>query len=112
MSQFDSSELHRGYAEAIRKAWTDPAFREKLLADPRGALLAEGVQVPADIVIKAVENTRDVINIVLPAKPSDALSDEALAAVSAGLFRIGMCIKCSSTGGSGSSGGGGGGGKV
>lgn len=110
MSQFDSSDLNRGYAEATRRAWTDPAFRAKLLADPRAALLAEGVQVPADIVIKVVENTKDTINIVLPAKPSDALSDEALAAVSAGLLRIGACTKCSTTGGSsgGSSGGGGG----
>ena len=92
MSQFNSDELNRGFAEAIRKAWTDPAFRAKLLDDPRAALLAEGVQVPPDVVIRVVENTRDVINLVLPAKPSDALSDEALAAVSAGL-KMSLCSK-------------------
>ena len=90
MSQIDWNELNRAYAEAIKKAWSDPAFRAKLLADPRAALLAEGVQVPADITFNVVENTGNVINLVLPARPSEAISEEALAAISAGLSR-GLC---------------------
>lgn len=91
MSQIDWSELNRAYAEATKKAWSDPAFRAKLLADPRAALLAEGVQVPADITINVVENTGNVINLVLPARPSEAMSEEALAAISAGLLSRGLC---------------------
>jgi len=108
MNQINWDELNRAYAEATRKAWSDPAFRAKLLANPRATLLAEGVQIPAGVTINVVENTPDVINLVLPPRPSDALSDEALAAISAGLFRIGTCIKSSCSGGT--SGGGGGGG--
>ena len=90
MTQIDWNELNRAYAEAIKKAWSDPAFRAKLLADPRAALLEEGVQVPADVTINVVENTGNVINLVLPARPSEAMSEEALAAISAGLSR-GFC---------------------
>ena len=108
MNQMDWNELNRAYAEATRKAWSDPAFRAKLLADPRATLLAEGVQVPADVTIKVVENTGDVIHLVLPARPSDALSDEALAAISAGLSKVNVCAKNCHTGGGGGGQGGGG----
>jgi hypothetical protein len=107
MDNMDWNKLNRAYAEATRKAWSDPAFREKLLADPRASLSAEGVQVPADVTIKVLENTGDVIHLVLPARPSDALSEEALAAISAGLFKIGACVKnCHTSGGGGEGSGG------
>lgn len=107
MNHMDWNELNRAYAEATRKAWSDPAFRAKLLANPRATLLAEGVQVPADVTIKVFENTGDLIHLVLPARPSDALSEEALAAISAGLSKVNVCAKnCQTSGGGGEGGGG------
>ena len=92
MTQVDVKALKTVYAEAVRKAWADPAFRAKLLADPRAALADEGAAMPAGLTIKVVENTESVIHLVLPPRPSGGLSDAAMAAVTGGaLCGAGTC---------------------
>ncbi len=49
-----------------------------------GTLALEGVTVPAGLTLKVVEDTPGVRHVVLPAPPSAALSDEAVAAASGG----------------------------
>jgi nitrile hydratase alpha subunit len=70
--------------EIIAKCWADEGFKQRLLADANAALKAEGVEVPAGVNIKVVENSDKVINFVLPAKPRGELSDEELGAVAGG----------------------------
>ncbi len=67
-------------AQVIARAWSDPDFKARLLNDPRAALVGYGVDLPAGLNLKIVENTTDTIHIVLPATPSQAgdLSDEDL----------------------------------
>ncbi len=67
-------------AQVIARAWSDPDFRAQLLNDPKTVLAGYGVDLPAGLNLKIVENTADTIHIVLPAKPSQAseLSDEDL----------------------------------
>jgi Nitrile hydratase, alpha chain len=84
MNQTDWKALNTVYAKAVRKAWTDPEFRAKLLANPRAALADEGAPMPAGVTIKVVENTDAVVHLVLPPRPSGELSEEALAAVAGG----------------------------
>jgi nitrile hydratase alpha subunit len=74
--------------EIIAKCWADESFKQRLLADANAALKAEGVNVPAGVSIKVLENTDKVINFVLPAKPGGELSDDDLARVSGGTFRF------------------------
>ena len=47
-------------AMVISRMWTDAALKKKFLADPNGVLKEEGLDVPAGITIKALENTDNV----------------------------------------------------
>ncbi len=64
-------------AQVIARAWSDPDFKAQLLNDPKTVLAGYGVDLPAGLTLKIVENTADTIHIVLPATPSQAsvLSD-------------------------------------
>ena len=72
------------YGKVIARAWRDLAFKAKLLADPHGTLKDEGVPVPAGMTVTVVENTDTHVHFVLPSKPSQELSDEALEKVAGG----------------------------
>jgi hypothetical protein len=74
--------------QVIAKCWTDEGFKRKLLADPAATLKAEGVELPAGLSIKAVENTDKVFHLVIPARPAGSadLSDAELDKVAAGWF--------------------------
>jgi hypothetical protein len=68
----------------IARAWRDPAFKAKLLADPHAALKDAGVSVPAGVTVKVVENTDTHVHLVLPPKPTGDLSDAELDKVAGG----------------------------
>jgi Nitrile hydratase, alpha chain len=73
------------YAKVVARAWSDPAFKEKLLAEPAAVLAAAGVGVPADLTVKLVENTDNLVHLVLPRPPAEGeLSHEALDSIAAG----------------------------
>jgi hypothetical protein len=66
------------YGKIIAKAWRDPSFKAKLIADPQAILRQAGVSLPAGVTVNVVENTGTHFHFVLPAKPSEPLSDDAL----------------------------------
>jgi hypothetical protein len=68
----------------VARAWREPAFKAKLIADPGAVLGAAGLAVPSGVTVKVVENTATQFHLVLPPKPTDKLSDEALDRVAAG----------------------------
>lgn len=72
------------YGKMVARAWRDPAFKAKLLADPHAALKDAGIPVPAGVAVKVVENTDTHVHLVLPPKPARELSDEAVERVTAG----------------------------
>ncbi len=77
------SKTARG--RAIARAWSDAAYKQRLLSDPAGALGELGVEIPEGVSVKAVENTAGSVYLVVPAPPSDGeLSDEALDQVAGG----------------------------
>jgi nitrile hydratase alpha subunit len=77
MADMESDEAAT-YAKIIARAWRDPAFKAKLIADPQAALKEAGVTVPFGMTVKVVENTDAQFHFVLPPKPAGELSDEAL----------------------------------
>ncbi len=52
-------------AHVVARAWTDPAFKERLLADAASAVDEMGYKGPASGHLKAVENTDDTHNVVV-----------------------------------------------
>jgi hypothetical protein len=70
--------------QAIARAWSDPAYKARLLADPHAALAEVGISTPENLKFKVVENTGDVVHLILPPPPSGELSEESLALVSGG----------------------------
>lgn len=55
----------------IAKAWTDEAFKQKLISQPSETLREEGVETPPDVELRVVENTDKQVYIVLPPRPAD-----------------------------------------
>ena len=81
------TSTQRAHAKRIiAKAWADDAFKARLLADPAAVAAAEGNAVPAGVKIVVHENKPGELHVVLPAKPSADLSDEALEAVVGGRY--------------------------
>lgn len=68
--------LQNPVSQLIVKAWTDPDFKKKLIADPYNILKAEGLQVDPKVKIHIHENTDSEIHYVLPSGPTNLpLSD-------------------------------------
>jgi nitrile hydratase alpha subunit len=63
MELFDEEFPQRG-ARVIAHAWTDAAFRQRLLADGKAACAEWGLDLEADRLI-AVENTPEVHNVIV-----------------------------------------------
>ncbi|WP_114496820.1 NHLP leader peptide family RiPP precursor [Fontibacillus phaseoli] len=61
----------------IEKAWQDPSFKAKLLADPKAAIQeALGVILPDHIKVKTVEENSDEFYLVLPPSPANVIKSE------------------------------------
>jgi len=52
-------------AKVVARAWRDPAFKARLLADARGAIAELGIDIGRVADIVAVENTEDVHHVVV-----------------------------------------------
>jgi nitrile hydratase len=63
MELFDEEFPYRG-AQVVARAWVDPAFKQRLLADGRAACAEMGTLLEAERVI-AVENTPEVHNVIV-----------------------------------------------
>jgi hypothetical protein len=66
----------------VAKAQSDSEFKKSLLSDPAAALSAAGVAIPAGVTVKVVENTDNLVHLVLPVDSS--LSETQLSAVAGG----------------------------
>lgn len=75
------------YRKVIAKAWSDPAFKQRLLSETVATLEAAGIEISKGLRVKVVEDTPDLIHMILPAAPSSAeLTDEALERMSGGAY--------------------------
>ncbi len=86
------AEDNKAMAQLISKAWSDPAFKQRLLSDTAAVLKENGINVPPGLVVKAVENTDNVFHIVIPPKPAPELSDADLEKVAGGGCWFDVCF--------------------
>ena len=57
--------------QIIRKALKDDGFRQKLIDDPKATIEKEtGLTLPANVQVKTLQETDDLVYLVLPAAPS------------------------------------------
>jgi hypothetical protein len=92
MPAIDSHTGHAREVEAqvIAQAVQDPAYRARLLADPRAVFAEMGLSIPPEVKIQAVEETAGQYYLVLPAaaerRAGASLSDAQLEAVAGGVY--------------------------
>jgi hypothetical protein len=76
----------RNAAQLIQKAMTDPAFKARLLADPKATLEAwYGRTMPAGLSVEVLQETPQKVFLVLPAAGTGEVSDKELEAMAGGL---------------------------
>jgi len=62
----EGKEQSKMLGELISRAWSDEAFRARLLSDTMPVLKENGIAVPEGVTVKAVENTDTVFHLVIP----------------------------------------------
>ncbi len=71
--------------QIIRKAQVDREFKKALVENPKEAIGQLGVQLPEDVEVKVVEESTEVVYLVLPVN-LDELTDEQLGDVAGGFI--------------------------
>ena len=85
MAEPMTQQQQQQWAQVVAKAWSDEAFKKRLLAQPAAVLKEAGADVPEGLQFKVVENTERLVHLILPLKPSTAeLTDEQLEQVAGG----------------------------
>src|SRR4051794_9175613 len=80
-------EAMKQWGQVVARAWSDDAFKQRLLSDPRTVLAEAGLPVPANLTVQVHEATPTQLHLVLPPSPrreGEALSDEELDHVAGG----------------------------
>lgn len=78
----NQKELSAIWSQIIKKAWTDEAFKKKLLNNPNEVFKEYKVEVPQGMQVKVIEAPLNTKVIVLPPKQSGELSQAELDKVS------------------------------
>ena len=86
MSPNEQDGQASAYVRVLAKAWSDAAFKQRLLADPAATLRAEGMDVLPGVELRVVENTEELVYLPLPARPLAELSDAELETLARGMF--------------------------
>lgn len=63
-------EFMTTWRELSSRAWADPAFRQRLMTEPDAVLAENGLELPAGMQFKVVENTPTLLHLVLCVDPA------------------------------------------
>ncbi|BBI36422.1 NHLP leader peptide family RiPP precursor [Cohnella abietis] len=64
--------------QIIKKAWAEPEFKKTLLDNPKLAIKeAFGVEIPAEIELKVVEESKSLYYLTLPPSPEDVVDGQS-----------------------------------
>jgi hypothetical protein len=83
-------EPTKQWSQVVARAWSDDAFKQRLLADPQAVLAEAGLPVPANLQLEVHEATPTHLHLVLPPPPQgragEKLSEADLEEVAGGGF--------------------------
>ena len=87
------TEQRKALAQVFAACWKDEALKARFLADPKAVLAEHGIDVPADVDVRVVENSENRVHITLPASPlgDGELSNEDLSNAAGGTGVIFWC---------------------
>jgi len=66
-----NDEMLKKYAKIVAKAWADGDYKKNLFANTEAVLKNEGIEIPAGLKIKIIEEPENTKIFVLPPKPCD-----------------------------------------
>ena len=78
------TEQKNALFQLFAACWNDEAFKSRFMVDPKAVLKEHGLDVPDGIDVKVMQDDDRTLHIVLPRRPSDDLSDEALEVATGG----------------------------
>lgn len=64
------------YSEVIKRSWSDDGFKQSLKDNPKKVLGDYGLNVPEQVEIVVIENTKEKQYLLLPDSPRGANGDE------------------------------------
>ncbi len=59
-------DKEKEWARVIAQAWVDEEFKKRLLADPKGVLKKEGIELPENLKVNITEAKEDELDLTLP----------------------------------------------
>jgi len=62
----NQEEQAKALSQLVAKCWADEGFKQQLLADPVATLKVQGLALPAGQQVKVLENTDQVVHLVIP----------------------------------------------
>jgi hypothetical protein len=81
-------ERAKQWGQVVARAWSDDAFKQRLLSDPQAVLAEAGLPVPPNVTLQVHEATPTDLHLVLPPPPprreGDKLSEADLDRVAGG----------------------------
>ncbi len=79
MYKFENESKNEKYQEIIEKAWKDESFKHELIKDTKKALKGVGVDIPKGVEVKVVEESDNLVYLVIPSKPELSEDDNKVA---------------------------------
>jgi hypothetical protein len=67
----DQHAFQKAWGRVLAKAWTDGTFKQSLIADPAGVLKENGIEMPAHVTVKVVEDSGKTVHLILPERPKE-----------------------------------------
>src|SRR4051794_2851814 len=85
-------EAMKQWGEVVSRAWSDEAYKQRLLTDPKAVLAEAGMPIPSNLQVQVHESSPTQVHIVLPNPPPGhagaALSEAELDQVAGGGWDI------------------------
>lgn len=89
MDKKEKEQLQKKWEKIIAKAMSDQVFRLRLMKNPREALKDHGIELPANVNLKVLEEKADTRYLIIPRENAGAISEEDLKNIAAGPVAFG-----------------------